>query len=155
MRLPHSRGRRAWKWGVVLLVAGVVCAACGGDDGGGSDGSGSSVGSSEEVCALLSDSEVQTLLGQALTPEPAGSDSPYPACSWNTGRLIVQVAEGDSIVLAPDQECPSVDIGDEGVDCPGSVQFVVGGSRVIVQTIEDVTDAQLVAVAEALAPKLG
>jgi hypothetical protein len=68
----------------------------------------------------------------------------------------VQVDRGtDSIVLAPGQECPSVDIGDEAVSCPGSVQFVTNGTRVIVQTIEDddVTEDQLTAVAAALEPK--
>jgi len=105
------------------------------------------------VCALLDDSEIESLLGAVLPSEPAGADAPFPACSWQGGRLIVQVARGDSVVLAPGQECPAVDLGDEGVRCPGSVQFVTNGSRVIVQTIEDLTEAQLVDVATALLPK--
>jgi hypothetical protein len=146
---------------VVLTVA---VAACGDDDEGSdaADGAPSdeSVGDTSssgdlDVCALLDDGEIESLLGASLPSEP-GSGDPYPSCSWQTGRLIVQVDRGtDSIVLAPGQECPSVDIGDEAVSCPGSVQFVTNGTRVIVQTIEDddVTEDQLTAVAAALEPK--
>jgi hypothetical protein len=142
---------------VAAIGLATLLTACGGGSDGGSEGGGGAVevtGDTIDVCGLLSDSEIASLLGGALESKPAGSDAPYPGCSWNTGRLIVQVAPGNALVLAPGQDCPSVDIGDEAVACPGSVQFVVNDSRVIVQTIEDLTEDQLVAVARALAPKV-
>jgi hypothetical protein len=142
---------------IVLAVIVLSVAACGGDGDdaeGAPDASGDPDAEELDVCALLTDDEIETLLGEVLPSAPGDPESPYPACSWQTGRLIVQVAPGDEIVLAPDQECPPVDLGDEGVRCPGSVQFVTDGSRIIVQTIEDVTDDQLVEVATVLEGKL-
>ncbi len=153
--------RRACRSAVTVLAIVAALAACSGSSSGpkssdndpGSNDSGRAIGSSAEVCALLDAGEIESLLGATLTPQP-GSGSPYPSCSWQGGRLIVQVAAGTSVVTAPGQDCPTVDIGDEALECPGSVQFVKGGSRVIVQTIEDVTGRQLVAVAKALQPKI-
>lgn len=33
------------------------------------------------------------------------------------------------------------EIGDEALECPGSVEFVVDGLRVIISTVEDVTQS--------------
>jgi hypothetical protein len=165
MSVTHnSGGLSKARWSLLLVAAAIAFAGCGDDDGAstqdseaGNGETSSSAITSEQVCELLDENEVEALVGksitgQSLTAEP-GEGSPYSSCSWNTGRLIIQVAPGNSIVLAPGQECPSIDVGQEGVECPGSAQFVVGDSRVIVQTIEDVTGAQLLAVAEALEPK--
>jgi hypothetical protein len=146
-----------------LLVTAALLSGCGGDDatattdaGTATSDSAPEVGrTSDDVCALLSDSDIRSVLGTDLPSEPNDypDGSPYPGCSWQTGRLIVQVAPGTSVVTAPGEVCSSLDIGDEALDCPGSVEFVIGGSRVIVSTIEDVTPEQLAAIAEILATK--
>ena len=154
--------------GRILLIGFVVMAAlltsCG-DDGGTETGDvgteAADPGSGEvnltpsDVCALLSDSDIRSVLGSDLPSRPNDypESSPYPGCSWQTGRLIVQVAPGTSVVTAPGEECSPLEIGEEALDCPGSVQFVVGGSRVRISTIEDVTPEQLAAIARILEPK--
>ncbi len=148
-----------------LLVMAALVTACGesgdvetGDVGTteAADGGSGDVGlTSTDVCALLSDSDIRSVLGSDLPSKPNDypESSPYPGCSWRTGRLIVQVAQGTSVVRAPGEECSSLEIGDESLACPGSVEFVVDGSRVIVQTIEDLTPEQLAAIAEILEAK--
>ena len=68
---------------VAVLAVVLVASACGGDSGGGDTTGASEDGAtspaeitSEEVCALLSDAEMESLVGRALPSVPIGPDSP-------------------------------------------------------------------------------
>lgn len=160
-------GMRSCRWLAAVMAAGLLLAACGGgddagpgiaeqagDDGGGDGSDASGSDENTDVCALLSDEETRELLGGSFAPEPT-DDGPFPGCSWGTGRLIVQVdADATGLVLPPGQECPEVDVGDEAVRCPGALQFLVGGTRVRVSTIEEVSGDTLLRVAEILEQRI-
>lgn len=143
---------------VALLV--LVVSACGG--GSAADrASGDESITSEEVCALLSDAEMESLVGRALPAEPIGPDSPNVGCSWNTGSVLVQVRAGQTTpVTAPGQQCTSLDLGSEALQCDdGAVQFITNGFRVRISTDGfplalggDAPD--VLAVARALEPKI-
>jgi hypothetical protein len=145
-----------------LVAFALVVSACGGDDGSfdavtdpGSSGSASSNTSGIDVCSLLTPDELTSTVGQAPSvraTEPAG---PFTGCSWGTGFLIVQIAESDSLILAPGEDaCPSAGIGDESVVCNGRVQFLTNGIFTTISTIDRVPEAELTEVARVLVPKL-
>lgn len=149
--------------GIALLALALVASACGGDGtDGAADGGVAPEGAitSEEVCALLSDEEMESLVGRALPAEPIGPDSPNTGCSWNTGSVLVQVSVGQTTpVTAPGQECAPLDLGSEAIECAGSVQFITNGTRVRVSTdgfpLSLGADApDILAVARALEPKI-
>ncbi len=153
---------------MALLSTALVAWGCGSDgsDDDASDiaaGNGSTSASeitSDEVCALLSDAEMESLVGQALPSEPIGPDSPNTGCSWNTGSVIVQVSVGSTTpVTAPGQQCTPVDLGDEALECDGVIQFITNETRVRVSTdgfpLSVGADApDVLAVATALEPKI-
>jgi hypothetical protein len=145
----------------MLVAITLVAAACSGDDGSFSaatdPGSSSSTSSTSDidVCSLLSPDELTSTVGQApsfRSTEPAG---PFTGCSWGTGFLIVQIAESDSLILAPGEDaCPSAGVGDESVVCNGRVQFLTNGIFTTISTIDRVPESQLTEVARVLVPKL-
>ena len=166
---PMKQHRRLAGLGVALLSIALVASACGGDASDDDGASGATAGNgstsapeitSEEVCALLSDEEMESLVGEALPFEPIGPDSPNIGCSWNTGSVIVQVSVGQTTpVTAPGQECTPVDLGDEALECDGAIQFITNGTRVRVSTdgfpLSLGAEApDVLAVATALEPKI-
>ena len=145
-----------------LVASALVLSACGGDGGsfGAATDPGSSSGTSSstsgiDVCSLLTPDELTDTVGVApsfRTTEPAG---PFTGCSWGTGFLIVQIAESDSLILAPGEDaCPSAGVGDESVVCNGRVQFLTNGIFTTISTIDRVPEDQLTEVARVLVPKL-
>lgn len=142
----------------------MLLVACGGDDdaaptaavdtSGGAEAEGELT--PDDVCALLSDDDISSVLGETypFVPNDYPEESPFPGCSWRTGRILVQVAPGSTPVTAPGQECAPLDIGDVSLDCTSSIQAVVGDSRVVVSTIEDLTAEQLIALTELAVAKL-
>lgn len=152
------------------LATSLLLAACG-DDGNGSDEASDGAASTQaeaddtsegaadfDVCALLSDAEMESLVGEALPAEPLGPDSMFIGCSWNVGSVLVQVDVGsDTPVTAPGEECSSVDLGEVALECAGSVQFVTNGMRVRVSTDGFTVggeEVDVLAVATALEPKI-
>jgi hypothetical protein len=108
-----------------------------------------------DVCALLNDEELTAAIGIAPAKEASEPAGPFTGCSWGTGRLIVQIAPSETLIMAPgEDECPSAGVGDESVACPGRVKFLTNGIHVSVSTIEDVTVDQMTAVATTILPKL-
>ncbi len=156
--------------GFALLATVLVAAACGGDGDGSSSATSSASGdgatsvpaiTSEEVCALLSDAEMESLVGEPLPAEPIGPDSPNIGCSWNLGSVLVQVSVGQTTpVTAPGQECTPVDgLGSTAIECAGSVQFITNGTRVRISTdgfplSVGAGAPDILAVARALEPKI-
>lgn len=157
--------------GVALLAVVLMVAACGdsgdtGDDAGSASSNGSEGGASaseitsEEVCALLSDAEMESLVGRALPSEPIGPDSPNIGCSWNTGSVLVQVRVGQTtFVTAPGQECTPVDLDSEAIECDTAIQFITNGTRVRVSSDGfplsiGAGPPDVLAVARALEPKI-
>ena len=154
-----------------LFLLAVISAACGGDDGNADDPAATPPETTEapeqaspadqsrtadiDVCALLSDAEISAVLGATLPSEASEPAGPFTGCSWGTGTLIVQIAPADSLILAPGEEdCPSAGLGDDSVVCEGRVKFLTNGIHASVQTIESVSDDQLLALATTLLPKL-
>lgn len=158
----------------IRLLAGAACvsalllAACGDDGGTGAfDGApdatdtatdGDDAAADIDVCALLSDAEMEELVGEALPAEPLGPDSPFIGCSWNVGSVLVQVDQGaESPVTAPGQECATVDLGDQALECDGAIQFLTNGMRVRVSTDGFTVGGEpvdVLTVATALEPKI-
>ena len=144
----------------VVLVLLVLIAAC----GGGSDGlvgfaderSGGSELSDIDVCALLTGAELTAVLGEAPLPKESEPAGPFTSCSWGTGDVLVSVAQTGSLILAPgEDECPSAQLGEESYACEGRVKFLVNGTHISVTTIDAfVTDAHLLALAQAVLPKI-
>ncbi len=137
---------------VGLLV--LLLASC----GTGADGEPSSARTDTDdidVCSLLSDVEVTAAIGSAPASEPTEPAGPFTGCKWGSGLLYVQIAPAVSLITAPTEtNCPSAGIGDESTVCFGSVKFLTNGIHTTVSTIEDLSEAQLTAVAAILLPKL-
>jgi hypothetical protein len=156
---------------MVMLAAAVLAVAvvgCGDDDGGnpfvgdaagdaaadtGGDESGTVNGI--DPCTLITDDEMAAVLGRSLPSELGDNNGGFLGCSWNTGDVLVSIAAMPSIVLAPgNEECPSADLGEESVNCPGAVKFWTNGMHVSVSTISNVENDQLLALARVVESKL-
>ncbi len=138
-----------------LLV--LLLASCGGDDGSDSKGTkdGATSTANIDVCSLLSDEEITAAIGNAPASEPTEPAGPFTGCKWGSGLLFVQIAPSTTLITAPGEtDCPSAGIGDESTLCFGSVKFLTNGIHTTISTIEDLSEAQLTAVATTLLPKL-
>ena len=145
----------------IACAALLVLASCGGsnesdgDENGSSTDSGGTSTADIDVCELLSDEEITAAIGSTPASEPTSPVGPLTGCVWGSGLLYVQIAPSATLVTAPTEtDCPSAGIGDDSVMCPGSVKFLTNGIRATISTIENLTEAQLLAVATALLPKL-
>lgn len=144
----------------VICITVVVLASCGGDVGDDTSSDDGGVDRSKtsdiEPCSLLTDAELTAILGEAPTADVSEAAGPFTGCSWGTGDVIVSIAESDSVILAPgEDECPSAGLGDESYACEQRVKLLTNGIHVSVTTINPfVTDEQLLALAEAVLPKL-
>jgi len=139
-----------------ICVALLVVASCGGSDGSGSNADNGATSTADiDICALLSNEEIAAAIGSAPLSQPTEPAGPFTGCKWGSGLLFVQIAPSSTLITAPSEtDCPSPGIGDESTSCPGSVKFLTNGIHVTVSTIEDLSEAQLTAVAAALLPKL-
>jgi hypothetical protein len=158
------------RFAATICVLVLVAAACGddgvgrGDLAAGDDNSGSPGGSAGsktadiEPCDLFTDEELNSVLGVVPVGDESEPAGPFTGCSWNTGLVLVSIATSDTLILAPGQreDCPSAGIGEDSVNCPGSVKFLTNGIHASVSTIEDrtVTADQLLTLAGILEPKL-
>lgn len=148
--------RRAIAVGIAFLFVLVSCSGSDGDSGGASDSSASST-DGINVCALLSDEEIVAAVGIAPESKPTEPSGPFTGCNWGTGFLFVQIAPAVTLITAPlegESDCPSAGVGDESIVCFGGVKFLTNGIHASITTIENLTEAQMVAVARALLPKL-
>ena len=138
-----------------LLV--LLLASCGGGDGSDSNGTNDEATSTADidVCSLLSDEEITAAIGSAPVSKPTEPAGPFTGCSWGSGLLYVQIAPSATLITAPGEtDCPSAGIGDQSTMCPGSVDFLTNGIHTSISTIEDLSQAQMLAVATTLLPKL-
>lgn len=146
----------------IILIAALVAAACGGNgtgESGGDDDSGSGTAARStdhiDICTLLSDEEITAAIGNAPPKKPTEPAGPFTGCNWGSGTLIVQIAPSSTIITAPaESDCPSAGIGEVSTMCFGSVKFLNAGIHVTVSTIEDITESQMLTVAQTLLPKL-
>ena len=150
----------------------LVLASCGGNGGeGGSGGTADtadSTGAADagdnggtatagiDVCALLSDEEIAGALGRApITSRPTEPIAGLTGCSWDTGLLIVQIRPSSTLITAPfEVDCPSANVGEDSIVCNASLDFISNNIHASVTTIENVEEAQLVAIAMILEPRL-
>jgi hypothetical protein len=144
----------------ITCAALLVLTSCGGSSGTDSNGSDSSADNGAtstadiDVCALLSDEELVATIGRAPASKPSEPAGPFTGCSWGGGLLIVSIAPAVTLITAPsDKDCPTAGIGDESAFCSG-LKFLTNGIHTSVSTIENLSDAQLIAVATTLLPKL-
>ncbi len=147
----------------IICAAALIVSSCSsGGDGPGAFGDSSGDGDSQsstsgiDVCALLTEAELTTVLGNAPAPSPSEPAGPFTGCSWGTGRVLVSIAPATSLILAPGQEdeCPDAGVGDVSLSCPGKVMFLTNGIHASVTTIEAVDESQLIALADIVLPKL-
>ena len=145
---------------VSMTLVMAVLSACGDDSGLAATSLGDSSGGSKtagiDVCTLLTDDELSAVLGVVPAAEATEGAGPFTGCSWGIGDVLVQVATSDSLILAPGQaeDCPSANIGEVSVSCPGSVKFLLNGIHTSVTTIGATTEDQLLALARTIPSKL-
>lgn len=133
----------------------VADGASGGAGDGGADSGDDSTVNGIDPCTLVTDDEMTAVIGRSLQGELGDNNGGFLGCSWNTGDVIVTIAAVPSIVLAPgNEECPSADLGEESVNCPGAVKFWTDGLHVSVSTISNVDNDQLLALARVVEAKL-
>jgi hypothetical protein len=140
-----------------ILTVVLVLASCGngGDTNGSNDATRGSNTADIDICALLSDEDISAAIGSAPPSEPTEPAGPFTGCKWGSGLLFVQIAASNTLITAPsEQDCRSPGIGEESTACPGSVKFLADGIHATISTIEDLTEAQMTAVAETLLAKL-
>ena len=137
-------------------IALLVLSSCGGTSEGGTNADNAETSTDGiDICALLSDEEISAAIGSAPASEPTEPIADLTGCNWGSGLLIIQIRPSNTLITAPTEtDCPSAEIGDESRSCPGRVKFLTNGIHTTIQTIEDLSEAQLIAVANMLAPKL-
>jgi hypothetical protein len=151
---------------VVTSIALLVLAACGGGDddddadGGNAEPAGGGAASSRtadiDPCTLLTEAELTAALGSAPAAEASEPAGPFTGCSWGVGDVLVSIASSDNVILGPGEaDCPTANLGEDSYLCSGRIKFLVNGIHVSVSTIDPfMTDEQLLALAEAVLPKL-
>ncbi len=144
---------------IIVCAAALVAASCSSDSGGraalAGNGQAQSATSDIDVCSLLTDAELISVLGDAPVPSESDPIGSLIGCSWGTGRVILSIRPADALILGPDEDqCPSPGLGDESVSCPGRVKFLTNGIHASVTTIERVDETQLIAIANIVLPKL-
>ena len=140
-----------------ILSVVLVLASCGngGDSEGSSETNGGSSTADIDICALLTDQDNTAAIGRAPASQPTEPAGPFTGCKWGSGLLFVQIAPSTTLITEPGQEdCRSPGIGVESVACAGSVKFLADGIHATISTIENLTEAKMIAVAETLLAKL-
>jgi hypothetical protein len=107
---------------ILVVVLGVLIAACGGADDSGGDGATDSVGTGSsdvpDPCTLAPESVLASYFGESVVEGEPGGVGPIDSCSWTDAKansLLIQVAS-DHQLFRPDPctDCVDLSFGDDG-----------------------------------------
>ncbi|NNC40453.1 MAG: hypothetical protein HKN95_07160 [Acidimicrobiia bacterium] len=138
----------------LLIVIGLLVAACGGGDGGDDgDSNAEASGGGLDPCALATDSMLISYFGNATIEGETSEAGPIDSCRWrdaNANSLLIQVAVDHPLTrLDGCDMCVDLTFGDDGYASPSPFQstatFVVGNNWYSVTTTGFGDDADAIA----------